>query len=422
MYKKIIYCAFLLFFLLPSSKSYGVTELKAAFTRQGFLWIANSSHEKKVTTKKSIFTNNPQWSQDGRLIVYEKEGNDIKPDQSKTNEIRVYDTVRNTHKLIARDGRHPVWSPHGHSVAYVEGNALQVSDLSRFRTVSVGVDDFIWTPDGNGFIVSTSADLHPDGWTNPILYKVALTPPSTPYSQKATPFFTIPKELTKGKATIMSINAGDFSFSPDGKWLSFTVSPTASWSMDSDMLCVLSADGKQFSVLDEVILHLDTAKWAPHQSTLAYIAGGGRIVFGFKNKRLSITEMPVYQTIHMTPPHYAELGFSWITDSSLVVSRVVESEWSNDYTKRPKASLYLLNTKTNMQRKLTSPTGFLGDYQPLYVSSIDKLTWLRGKDFWGYGDIWTSDRNGKNAARWIKSVELYGIYNPPALPKGAHER
>ncbi|WP_279326855.1 hypothetical protein [Bacillus litorisediminis] len=37
------------------------------------------------------------------------------------------------------------------------------------------------------------------------------------------------------------------------------------------------------------------------------IAGGGRIVFGFKNKDLKIREMPVYGTY--TPEELAELDF-----------------------------------------------------------------------------------------------------------------
>ena len=39
------------------------------------------------------------------------------------------------------------------------------------------------------------------------------------------------------------------------------------------------------------------------------------------------------------------MGFTWVNDTSLIVSRVRESEWSNDPKKRPKPSLYYLTLK-----------------------------------------------------------------------------
>ena len=106
----------------------------------------------------------------------------------------------------------------------------------------------------------------------------------------------------------MSINAGSFAYSPNHKWISFIVSPTASWSMDSDMLCVISADGKEFEAIDEVILEFEP-KWAYNKNLLGYIAGGGRIVFGFKNKDMKVTELPAYQTLNLNPSKLCRDGF-----------------------------------------------------------------------------------------------------------------
>lgn len=36
-----------------------------------------------------------------------------------------------------------------------------------------------------------------------------------------------------------------------------------------------------------------------------------------------------------TPENYAELDFDWITDHSIVTSRIVEKEWSNDFSEHP---------------------------------------------------------------------------------------
>jgi hypothetical protein len=51
------------------------------------------------------------------------------------------------------------------------------------------------------------------------------------------------------------------------------------------MLSVISQKGEGFQVLGEVIFGVGEPKWAPKEDTLAYIAGEGRIVFGFKNKK-----------------------------------------------------------------------------------------------------------------------------------------
>lgn len=176
-----------------------------------------------------------------------------------------------------------------------------------------------------------------------MLYKLTLKSNLSAHQsfENAEEFFKIPKTLSKNQTSILAIGAESFSFSPDGNWVSFIVSPTASWSMDSNFVCVISMDGTQFEVLDEVISHLTSPEWAPGINSLAYIEGGGRIVFGFKNKHLKVKEIPVSRTL--TPKNYAELGFTWISDDKLVLSRVRETEWSNDIMKQPLPQLYLFS-------------------------------------------------------------------------------
>jgi len=220
----------------------------------------------------------------------------------------------------------------------------------------------------------------------------------------------IPKEVVKDDVKVPSINAESFAYSSDKQWISFFVTPTASWAMDSDMLCVISVDGKEFEVLDEVIWAF-TPKWAYSENLLGYIAGGGRIVFGFKNKNLKVTEIPTYHSINLTPKNYAEMDFSWVNDSSLIVSRVKESEWSNDAEKRPKASLYFLTLTGQKQLKITTTPKNKGDYKPEYLPSIDKITWLRKSDFVSAkGDLWVADIHGGNANLWIRDIGLYTFF------------
>ncbi|MEK3888726.1 hypothetical protein [Bacillus sp. FSL K6-3431] len=186
--------------------------------------------------------------------------------------------------------------------------------------------------------------------------------------------------------------------------------------MDSDLLCVITVDGKDFEVIDEVILHLENPKWAYDKNILGYIAGGGRIVFGFKNKDLKVTELPAYHTLNLTPANYAEIGFTWVNDTSLIVSRVKEGEWNNDFKKRPKPALYDVKLSGKMQMKITSPPEGKGDYQPMFLPSINKVTWLRKNVITeDEGDLWISDPNGRNAKVWIDHIQTYAFFpiTPP---------
>ncbi|MBP2239672.1 Tol biopolymer transport system component [Cytobacillus eiseniae] len=414
--RKYLYLLIILLLIMPHIVFGGEIRentMKAAFIRDGQLWIKIDGHEQIITKDQTVYRQSPKWSPDGKWIVYQKE---VKSKNNVTEnpqlEIWVYSLETKEHKKIVDDGMNPKWSPTENLIAFQSNRILQISNLNEVRTAALGVDDYEWTPDGNGFIASSSATVRPDGWTNPIIYNVALNndfekiDPSSNVKQ----LFVIPKELSNGKATIISINATDFAFSPNQKWLSFIVSPTASWSMDSDMVCVLSLDGKDFSVLDETILHIDVPKWAPNKNLLGYIAGGGRIVAGFKNKKLIITELPVYNSIKLTPDKFADMWFTWIDNQTIVASRVPESEWSNDQKLRPEPSLYSININELKQEKITSPEIGIGDYKPSFIPETNTIIWLRSTLTSTNGDLWISDKKGNNAKVWIKNVEEYSIY------------
>jgi hypothetical protein len=412
------FCFILAFIMMfPTIVNAEVFEKKVnvAFTRDGFLWTKINGKEEKITKEVSQFPFPPQWSHDGKWILYVKESKKrIIPNTGLQTEIWVYNLETKKHKRISFDGYNPKWSPVENIVAFQSGGVLNVSNLEKFYNIALGVDDFNWFPDGRAFIASSAASLKPDGWTNPTLFKISLDKDLTminSLTKNVKPFFVIPNELKKGNVSIIAITANDFTFSPDRKWISFIVSPTASWSMDSDMVCVISADGKNFEVLDEIILGLTNPKWAFHKNLLGYIAGGGRIVFGFKNKDMTITELPAFKSLSLTPPNFAELGFTWKDDNSLVVSRVKESEWSNDSNKRPDASLFLIKIKEQTQTRISHPPKDYGDYKPLYIPSANKLTWLRKKDFAdSKKDLWIADQNGKNTQLWIKNIGGYAFY------------
>jgi hypothetical protein len=386
--------------------------MKVIFNRDGHLWIHSNGKEEKITKDPANYPYPPKWSHDGNYIVYMKEVKEPENIQNPHYNIWVYSLKSKRHKELFQNGGNPKWSPTENILAFQGGSVLNVSDLDSFTNISLGVDDYSWFPDGRGFIASSGASLRPNGWTNPVLYKITLKEDylSNPDLYSGEEFFVIPNELSNGKTSILSIGASKFKFSPNGKWISFMVNPTASWSMDSNMLCILSSEGKDFEVIDEIIWGVGEPKWAHIKSRLGYIAGGGRIVFGFKDKDLKITDLPAYQTIDLTPTNYADLDFSWIDYSSLVVSRVKETEWSNDPLKRPTSSLYLANMTEKRQERITNPPNGFSDNQPVYLKPVDKIAWLRHRETDYRGDLWIADKNGRNAKVWIKNIGGYSIY------------
>jgi len=368
-----------------------------------------------LTVDKAVYNYAPQWSHDGKLLLYQKEVAENIMDYYKdtSNELWVYDTISKKHQKIFHDGKNPKWSPTENIIAFNDQGELNISNLKAFYNIAFGVADFGWQPNGKGFIASSSASLRPDGWTHPILYTISIEDgyqQNFDLTKNVKELFVVPKEVGIDDTKIPAIGAGSFAYSPNNKWISFIISPTASWSMDSDMLAVITADGKKFDVIDEVILDFNPL-WAYKENLLGYIAGGGRIVFGFKNKKLKIIEIPAYQTVSLTPKEYAEMGFTWVSDNSLIVSRVLESDWSNDPTKRPKPSLYLLTLTGQKHLKITVPLRNQGDFQPIFLPSINKITWLRKDDIGtATGDLWVAEPNGDSAAVWIKNVGLYSFY------------
>ncbi len=109
-----------------------------------------------------------------------------------------------------------------------------------FQNVAVGVSGFEWFPDGQDFIVSSQSCIRPTGWGPVPLYRIPVNANGS--KDKAKPFYTVKTD----KKDLFAIDADYFKWSFDGKWISFLAVPTASWSADSNTLCVISSQGKQF--------------------------------------------------------------------------------------------------------------------------------------------------------------------------------
>ncbi|WP_075981791.1 TolB family protein [Bacillus massilinigeriensis] len=406
----VLFILFLSIFLPVVATASPLGNVRAAFIRDGDLWVIHNNKEKKITNTGTIFSK-PKWSYDGKWLLYQNLANsEIQPNE-KQSEVWVYQVDTGERKKIMYDGTSPSWSPRENIIAFNTQGILNLSDLSKFYNIATGVSGFTWLPNGNGFLLSSAGVLRPDGWTSSILFKKQI---QKPYEDVilfggVERFFTLPKEIGLNNNKIPAIYADQFHYSPSQKWISFIVSPTASLSMDSNMLCVISSDGKDFEVMDEVIFEVGEPKWAPSNDTLAFIAGAGRIVFGFKNKELKLKEMPVSSTY--TPKNYADLDFDWITNESIVTSRIKEKEWSNDFKEHPLPILYSINLETKKQTQITKPPKGYGDYNPQYIKSIGKLVWLRGTSLTDQKrNLWVSNPDGEGEKEWIKNVDAIEFY------------
>ncbi|HJV45433.1 MAG TPA: TolB domain-containing protein, partial [Bacillota bacterium] len=386
-----------LFCFQGSLIAHAESTLKAAFIREGNLWLKVDKVEKQITNETSVHS--PVWSYDGKWIAY-----------TKKDGIWVYETLsKKSYQVYHDGGSNCQWAPDKNVLAFQDGSILDISDIrsekpKSFTNVALGVGSFSWMPDGNGFLVSSNADLLPDGWTNSILFKVPLGKDLKveDLTKNVQRFFTIPGNLKKGNIEILAIGTSGFKWSPDKKWISFLVNQTASLSMDSNMLCVLSSDGKKFEPLDEMASGFPFY-WAPTSDLLGYIQGSGRMVFGFKNKSLNIKELPALQSLILTPKNFVDLSFTWESDKNVIVSRSPEQEWSNIPSKWALPILFKINIQNKDQKQISSPPIGYGDFNPEFLYLNQKLTWTRSN--WEQNDVWISEPDGTSAKKWIENVD-----------------
>lgn len=176
--------------------------------------------------------------------------------------------------------------------------------------------DYAWYPDGKNFLVSSEAHLFPTGWTGAQLYEVQKDAHMNPHKMKH--LYALPNEHDD----FLALVASGFKWSPDQKWISFLAVPTASWSADSNTLCLVRADGSRFEIVDQMLLNTEWFKWAPSKNILAYIEGSGRVAL--ENKHLKIKELPALQQQTFTPKGYVDWDFTWKNDNVIIVSRAKE--------------------------------------------------------------------------------------------------
>lgn len=371
--------------------------LKAAFIRDHQLWMKEGDKEIQLTTGR--YVSSPKWSMDGQFIAYlagEEEG-------GKTN-LYIYDVKKKEsykpYPII--EANEIKWSPTSNQLAYNSGGILNVTKTKNgrpqgFENVSLGVSDFEWFPDGKAFVVSSQSNLLPTGWEPVRLFKVPVD--ANLDTRKIKPFYTIQTNSTD----LFAIDADYLTFSPDGSWISLLLTPTASWSNDSNTLSVLSSVGDQFQVVGKMLGYENWIKWAPTKNQLAFISGEGR--FLVENKDTTVTDIPTpNQRKEYTPKGYVDLDLEWLSPDEIIVARAKENkEWQEGPVPTMFTSLYVINLKSGEQKQLTFPKNNKIDKTPQVVGST--ITWYRTSEKENRGDVWVKERIDGPEHRWLKNVD-----------------
>ncbi len=371
--------------------------LKAAFIRDHQLWVKEKSKEIQLTTGKYVYS--PQWSKDGRFIAY------LASDElGEKTYLYIYDSKEkeNYQPYHTIETRNFKWSPISNQIAYNMDGILNVTNTKNerpegFEVVAVGVSNFEWFPNGKEFIVSSQSQLLPTGWGPIHLFKVPID--ANLHPDKIKPFYTIQTNTTD----LFAIDAEYFKWSADGKWVSFLATPTASWSNDSNTLCVLSSAGNHFQVIGKMLGYENWIKWAPIKSQLAFISGEGR--FLVENKNTTVTDIPALnERKEYTPKGYVDLGVEWFSSDEVIVARAKENkEWGEGPVPTMFTSLYVINIKSGEQRQITFPKKNELDHTPQVVGS--NITWYRKIEKENHGDVWVKDGINGLEYQWLRNVD-----------------
>ncbi|WP_042357675.1 hypothetical protein [Bacillus rubiinfantis] len=376
--------------------------LTAAFIRDHQLWIKKGDQEIQLTKNRYVY--NPKWSYDGRFLGY------IDGDEKgEKSDLYLYDTKeRESYQPYVRvETSDFKWSPISNQLAYNDHGLLNVTKTKNgrpqgFENVSLGVSGFEWFPNGKEFIVSSQSKLLPTGWGPIPLFRIPVD--ANLSKEKMKPFYTI---KTK-EPDLFGIDADYFKWSSDGKWVSFLLVPTASWSMDSNTLCVLSSRGKHFQSIGKMLGFQDWFKWAPRANQLAYISGEGR--FFVENKKMTIADIPSSkQQKEYTPKGFVDLDLEWFSKDVVLVARAKENkEWKEGPIPTLFTSFYAINIRTGEQKQVSFPRMNEIDEKPQVVGSY--LTLFRRKVEETQGDVWVKSGIGGKEHLWIKNVDSAPVF------------
>lgn len=382
--------------VLPSNGGPKRIVSDAAFIRGGGLWVKRAGQEQQLAPggTGAAAARYPRWSSDGKWLAYTRGA------MSSNQQLRVIERSKGVELQVAQQVDRFAWSPDKNRLAYLRQGILFVVDAAspdKPAEIAREMSNFAWLPDGSGLLASTQSKLL-DGesnWTRVRLLQIPISAAGS--AGPAVTLYTLPEQSD----AFFAVGTSTFKWSANGRWIAFLATPTASLSADGNTLCVLSADGKVFRKVDEMVNHEQWIQWSPEGESLAYIGGVGREAT--TNKQLRVLAKPdAGQPTVYTPQGKAAGDFTWNGANSIIVSQAAEQAFSSDPKKRPRPSLVVVDLTSGKQLPLTTPTGGYGEYDPILLPG-KQLSWIRydGQQ----ANVWLADKAGQPGAIWINSID-----------------
>ncbi len=384
-----------LFLLLPFSDVSGERkdELKAAFIKKDDLWIKNDQKEIRITDGK--YVRYPKWSYNGEWLAY-LSGKKQEYGAFYTGDLWLYHIKsKRSFKLSTNVSNNFQWSPNQNSIAYqIEKDLkmINVKTMNKPVQLSTGILVFSWLPEGNGFLVASK--ISENVFSDIVLSKINIKS-NNHFVKKH--FYTI--HVAKKD---YFYDTSQFKWSHDRNWIAFEIEPTGSLSADSNVLSVISSNATNFHKIDEMLHYEEWFQWAPANNYLAFIKGDNRV--STINKKLAINKVANTKLNYIyTPKGFVDRDLNWKSNHQIYVSRSIEKDLV-DISKRPMPSIYQINLKNNMQKKVTFPLLNEGDFFPESVNNGNNLLWIRTNR--KEASVLVSNLDGSGQVKWIPKLDL----------------
>ncbi|MDR7074685.1 TolB family protein [Fictibacillus barbaricus] len=362
---------------------------QAAFVRDDGLYYIDGDVERKIAEGPKL--SYPKISSNGIYISYLS---------GDSNELWVYNRVtRLKRRVFPSNATMPNWSPIAPLLAWKSDGVLNVIDVSKpassFQNVTLGAGNYSWTPDGKGFVVSSSANLEPDGWTS---VKIFTVPYDANGDLKKVKLLTT---LPKASASFFAIGTSKFKWAAGGSEFAFIACPTASLSADSNTLMIVSKDGAATKIAGEMLNNPNWFHWSPKSEKLAYIKGIGRLTT--ENKKLTVWNSIAEKENSYGTAGFADGDFTWRNEQELVVSRQKESGWNIPKEQRPKAFLTFVNVRDGSSKQLTYPKRMADVYPKTLLDG--RLMWVRTNSNMTNVKVMKKNDINSNEKLWINHVK-----------------
>jgi len=263
------------------------------------------------------YANDPRISPDGSAIVYERRGNDIMTDSTRSN-LWVVNVDGSDHRPLVsgtQSATSPRWSPSGDRIAYLQatenGNGVYVRWVDNGQTALLAnlqqsVSSLTWSPDGDSLAMVMSvpaeaaalvaARAKPEGadWSEPV--KVI---DSARYRWDGRGFLEpayshifvlpadggTPRQLTEGNFN----HDGELSWTPDSESILFAANRKPGWELQSgetDIFSLAVATGELTQVTQRDGSE-STPTVSPDGEMIAYVYDSNRKV-SYRNRILHV--------------------------------------------------------------------------------------------------------------------------------------